>query len=99
MVFPLVIVLVLGASAITAVVDQLRCTDAAREAARLLARGEPERAESAVRSIAPAGANLTVRTDGDTVHVEVSGSPTVDLLPGLHLTARAFAVLEPTTDG
>ena len=89
------LVLALGVSTITAVVDQLRCTDAAREAARLIARGEPERAGSIVQSIAPANAQLTVHTDGDTVRVEVSATPTVHL-PGLRLTARAFAVLEPT---
>jgi Flp pilus assembly protein TadG len=89
------LVLALGVATITAVVDQLRCTDAAREAARLIARGEPERASSIVQSIAPANAHLTVHADGDTIRVEVSATPTVNL-PGLHLTARAYAVLEPT---
>lgn len=93
------LVLALGASAITAVVDQLRCTDAAREAARLIARGEPERADSIVQAIAPTGADLTVHVDGDTIRVQVSAAPTLDLIPGLHLVARAYAVLEPTTDG
>jgi Flp pilus assembly protein TadG len=95
----LVLVLTLGTATITAVIDQLRCTDAAREAARLIARGEPERADSAVQAIAPKDAHLTVRTDGDTIHVEVSATPTANLLPGLRLTARAYAVLEPTAAG
>ncbi len=97
-VFALALVLSLGAAAIMAVVGQLRCTDAAREVARLVARGEPERADAVVQAIAPAGAHLTVRTDGDTVQVEVSADAG-NLLPGLHLTARAYAVLEPTSDG
>jgi hypothetical protein len=91
----LVLVLTLGAVTISAVVDQLRCTDAAREAARLTARGEPERAASAVRAMAPEDARLTVHTDGDTIRVEVTATPTANLLPGLRLTARAYAVLEP----
>jgi len=95
----LVLVLTLGVATITAVIDQLRCTDAAREAARLIARGEPERADSAVRAMAPQDAHMTVRTDGDTINVEVSANPMANLLPGLHLTARAYAVLEPTSDG
>jgi Flp pilus assembly protein TadG len=93
----LVLVLTLGAATITAVVDQLRCTDAAREAARLIARGEPERADGAVQAIAPKNAHLAVRTDGDTIHVEVTATPTANLLPGLRLTAHAYAVLEPTS--
>ena len=78
-----------------AVVGQVLCTDAAREAARVIARGEPERANGLVQSIAPAGAHLSVHTDGDTVQVEVTASPAGGLLPGVHLKARAFAVLEP----
>ncbi|MCS7484235.1 TadE family type IV pilus minor pilin [Umezawaea endophytica] len=92
------LVLALGVSTITAVVDQLRCTDAAREAARLIARGEPERAASIVQSAAPPNARLTVHADGDTIRVEVSARPSSGL-PGLHLTGRAYAVLEPTSEG
>ncbi|WP_167109153.1 TadE family type IV pilus minor pilin [Amycolatopsis granulosa] len=79
----------------TAVSGQLRCTDAAREAARLVARGEPQLAAQAVTQIAPAGAQLSVRTEGDGITVEVRASAAGSLLPGLHLTATAFAVLEP----
>jgi hypothetical protein len=94
----LLVVLVLGACGITAVIGQLRCTDAAREAARLVARGERDRAEAAVRSVAPAGARVVVHPEGDAVRVEVSAEPALGLLPGVHLRAQAFAVLEPEDD-
>ncbi|WNV91723.1 TadE family type IV pilus minor pilin [Umezawaea sp. Da 62-37] len=97
-IFSLALVLTLGSAAVVAVADQLRCTDAAREAARLVARGEPERAESVVTAIAPAGARLEVSTDDDAVRVVVVATPANGLLPGVHLEATAYAVLEPTTD-
>ena len=87
----LLVVLALGVAGVTAVIGQLRCVDAAREAARVIARGEPARAEPAVRAIGPPGARLAVRIEADTVRVEVSaGSP----LPGLRLRAEAYGVLE-----
>jgi hypothetical protein len=94
-VFSLVLVLAMGASAVMALVGQVLCTDAAREAARVIARGEPDRAKDLVQAIAPNGAQLTVHTDGDTVQVVVTAIPAGGLLPGVHLKARAFAVLEP----
>jgi Flp pilus assembly protein TadG len=78
-----------------AVADQLRCTDAAGEAARLITRGERQLAEEAVRNIAPSGSRLVVRAEGDTVTVEVSTEPLGGLLPGLQVRAEAYGVLEP----
>lgn len=75
--------------------DQLRCTDAAREAARLLARGQPARAEQAVREIAPSGARLDVVREGDTITAGVEAEPVGGLLPGIRLRSSAFAVAEP----
>ncbi|CAL9654039.1 hypothetical protein SUDANB95_06688 [Actinosynnema sp. ALI-1.44] len=86
----LVAVLVLGVEAVMAVVAQIRCTDAAREAARLVARGEDGRAGAAVRAIAPAGAVLVVRKEGDTASVEVSAAGRL-----VDVRASAFAVVEP----
>lgn len=86
----LVAVLALGVAAVMAVVGQLRCTDAAREAARLVARGDGARVEGVVEAIAPGGARWTVRREGDTASVEVG----VTRL-GVELRARAYAVLEP----
>ncbi|KFZ84041.1 hypothetical protein ED92_09085 [Amycolatopsis sp. MJM2582] len=75
--------------------DQLRCTDAAREAARLLARGQPARAEQAVREIAPSGARLDVVREGEAISVGVEAEPVGGLLPGIRLHSRAFAIAEP----
>ncbi|HET6286632.1 MAG TPA: TadE family type IV pilus minor pilin [Amycolatopsis sp.] len=75
--------------------DQLRCTDAAREAARLLARGQPARAEQAVREIAPPDARLDVVREGDTISAGVDAEPAAGLLPGIRLGSRAFAIAEP----
>ncbi|XVS64800.1 TadE family type IV pilus minor pilin [Actinosynnema sp. CA-299493] len=86
----LVAVLVLGVGAVMAVVAQLRCTDAAREAARLVARGDPGRVDGVVGAIAPEGARWAVRREGDTASVEVAVSRL-----GVELRARAYAVVEP----
>ncbi|GAA0238878.1 hypothetical protein GCM10010492_42550 [Saccharothrix mutabilis subsp. mutabilis] len=86
----LVAVLVLGVEAVMAVVAQIRCTDAAREAARLVARGEDGRAGAVVRAIAPDGAVLVVRKEGDTASVEVSAAGRL-----VDVRASAFAVVEP----
>ena len=57
----LVIVLALALAAVYAVAAQLRCVDAAREAARLTARGEQARAEQLAKKIAPRGAAVERR--------------------------------------
>jgi Flp pilus assembly protein TadG len=80
------------------VLDQIRCTDAAREAARLVARGEQDRAADAVRHIAPSGATLAVTTNGDQITVAVQNPAAGGLLPGVHVHADAYAVREPNTD-
>src|SRR5215475_11603497 len=78
------------------VLNQIRCTDAAREAARLVARGDGARAAGAVAMIAP-GATLSVTTRGDAITVAVRG-PAAGLLPGIHVSADAFGVREPDAD-
>lgn len=92
----LVLVLALVIGAIAAAGAQLRCLDAARETARLVARGEPDRARSAGASIAPAGASITIGIVGDLVTVEVS-SRIAGPLPALTVSASAVSVLEPGT--
>lgn len=97
--FALVTVLALSFAGIVAVSDQLRCTDAAREAARLAARGEEERARKAVARIAPEGARLDLTTAGDGITVVVHAEPVGGLLPGVRLRGEAFAVPEPGIGG
>jgi len=94
-----VVVLAMALAGSAAVLAQLRCTDAAREAARLVARGEPERAEEAARRIGPAGARIAVTVNADEVIVAVRVQPGGGILPGLSVGAEAMAVLEPGVAG
>lgn len=91
----LVVVLALSLAAVVAVSAQLRCIDAAREAARLTARGEQERGEQAALRLAPGGAGVRIEVRGDEVSVLVVADPVGGLLPGVDVSAEAFAVLEP----
>lgn len=89
-----VLVLVVAWSALAAATDQVRCLDAARATARLLARGDAsESALAAGRRLAPAGAVLTVRRSPVDVEVEVVGLPPPGLAwLGSHATPRGQAV-------
>ncbi|MFC8044485.1 TadE family type IV pilus minor pilin [Nocardia sp. NPDC057353] len=89
----LVAVVALCLGALLAASAQVRCVDAAREAARLAARGDRPHAEAAARMVAPPGAAITLRTDGALVVAQVTAS--VPLLPGLQLRAEAVSALEP----
>jgi len=90
----LVAVLVLCIAGVTAVSMQVRCIDAAREAARLVARGDDAQAEAAARRIAPNSAVLLLRRDGEFTVARVS--TTSALLPGVTIAAEAVSVTEPT---
>ena len=91
----LIVVLALALAAVSAVAAQLRCVDAAREAARLTARGEQVRGEELARKIAPRGAMVAVTVRGDEITARVSANPVAGLLPGIEVGAEAAAVLEP----
>ncbi len=73
---------------------QVRCIDAAREAARLAARGDDGDAAQAARDIAPFGASLDLRRDGALVVATVTAHSM--LLPGVTIRADAVAAMEPT---
>ena len=94
----LVIVLAVALAAVDLGLSQVRCVDAARLGARLLARGEPPgRALVEVRAAAPEGARVSVTTSGTRVTVVVTGEVPAALRPlgGLPApTASAQAVLE-----
>lgn len=69
----LLVVLVLALGAIRLGIDEVRCVDAARLAARALARGDPEETARGFASRAgPPGAVITVRRGGSEISVEVS---------------------------
>lgn len=75
----LVLVLVLCLAGVTAVSMQVRCIDAAREAARLAARGDVRSATDVARSIAPRAALVQVHRDGEFVVATVTAHS--NLLP------------------
>ncbi|MBW0012290.1 TadE family type IV pilus minor pilin [Mycobacterium sp.] len=89
----LVVVLVLCLAGVTAVSMQVRCVDAAREAARLAARGDERSAVGAARRLAPVGARIQLRRDGDFVVATVVARSR--LLPVLDIGAKAISVEEP----
>lgn len=89
----LVLVLVLCLAGVTAVSMQVRCIDAAREAARLAARGDVRSATDVARSIAPRAALVQVHRDGEFVVATVTAYS--NLLPTLDIAARAISVAEP----
>ena len=91
----LVLILGLLLYGLAAAADQVRCVDAAREAARLTARGDADLAKEAATRVAPADAAIKVDIEGERIHVTVDASPLDNLLPGIHLHAEAFAIREP----
>lgn len=89
----LVTVVMLCVGAIAAASAQVRCIDAAREAARLAARGDRAAAVEVAGRVAPADADVAVREDGEFVVATVRAG--VPLLPLVELSAEAVAVREP----
>ena len=87
----LVAVLIVCVAVLTAVSMHIRCVDAAREAARLAARGDDGAAVA--RHVAPDGAAVGVQRDGGLVVATVSARSV--LLPGITVEARAVAAVEP----
>lgn len=84
---------------------QMRTTDAAREAARALARGEdPGAATDLATRIGPPGSRFSVQESSGlvivTVRAEVDGpGGLLAALPGADLEASATAALEPAAGG
>jgi len=93
----LVLVTVAAVGSVAAAASSVRCIDAARELARLAARGEPDRGRMIAQRLAPGGARIELLIQGDEAVAEVSATP-VDLLP-VRVAARAVAALEPDAAG
>ena len=90
----LVLVLVVALSAITTVLDQVRCVDAARATARALSRGDaPAGAVDQGRRLAPPAAVFAVSTTAGAVDVTVSSpaAPSLRWL-GARAAPRGHAV-------
>jgi TadE-like protein len=101
MVIPvLLLVTVALAWLVTLGIAQVRCLDAAREGARLAARGEPPGAVTAAAERAgPDGTRVVVDTADGTVTVRVEAVvapdvPLLDQLPGVTLSAEATSARE-----
>lgn len=86
----IVAVIVMCIGAIMAVTLHVRCVDAAREAARLVARGD-----EVSQVLLPGEAALTVSEADGFVSARVSADTK---LPGLTVSAEAVAALEPGVD-
>ncbi|SFB09494.1 hypothetical protein SAMN05216266_104308 [Amycolatopsis marina] len=91
----LVTILGMVLAGLSMVIDQLRCADAARAAARLLARGDSSLAADAVRTLAPSRARMVVRYELGGVLVTVLTDAGSGLLPVVELHAEAYATIEP----
>jgi len=88
----LVAVLAVCLAGLSAVSMQVRCIDAAREAARLAARGDEGSASRIAGQIAPGHAQVVVRRDGQFVVARVTARSA--LLPGLSIAGEAVAAAE-----
>ena len=89
----LVTVLTLCLGAVLCISQQVQCQDAAREAARLAARGDDARAVEIAARVAPSGAYIEGGMEDDLVVAIVRVD--APLLPMITLTAEAVAVREP----
>jgi Flp pilus assembly protein TadG len=93
----LVLVLAVALNAVSVVGARVRAQDAAREAARAAARGDQAAARQLAARAAP-GSHLMLSGDaGDVVAiVQTHVHPLGGWLPGMSITARAVAAVEPT---
>lgn len=91
----LVLLLLVGLTAVGAVTTKVQCVDAAREAALAAARGEP--GVAAGQRVAPPSAQVSVRADDDLVVATVRAPVPVlgTRLPGRWVEATAVAAREP----
>lgn len=95
------VVLVAALTGLFAVATELRCTDAAATAARMVARGESTAdAESAVRTIAGQAATAQISAGGGSVRVDVRAPAELPLLHTLlHLPAVSAEFRQPLEPG
>lgn len=92
----LVLVLAAALSAVQVVSSKVRVQDAAREAARALARGDVAHAHSLAQSAAPGVSVQTNTTDGQVVVVaRLQVHLLASWLPAVTVTERAVAAVEP----
>jgi Flp pilus assembly protein TadG len=91
----LLVVLALAVGVVSCVGAQLRCVDAAREAARVAARGDSDAlARRAGTEVAPRGSRVQITHRGARVEVRVATEVHLRRLPGVHVRALAAAEVE-----
>jgi hypothetical protein len=94
----LMLIIAAAIGAVAVVTAQLRCLDAAREAARAAVRSEPDAVvrELAVQA-APPGGTALVAADGERVTVTVRATVHLlgGLLPDVDVTGQAVGLREP----
>jgi hypothetical protein len=95
----LMLLLLAGLTAVSAVTAKAQCADAAREGALATARGDA--GVSAAARVAPPGAAIEVVEGGDAVTVRVRASVRLAgaHLPAISVRADATAAREPDTVG
>ncbi len=94
MVIPLLMVVMVACLAgVAYLATQLRCIDAAREAARLFARGDETAATTAAHQLA-GNVSVDMRVEGGVVRVSVTAQPFAGVLPGVRIQASALAAVE-----
>ncbi len=96
----IVLALLFGLAAVSAMTMRMRCADAAAVGARLAARGESAAdVVSATRRVAPAGAEVLLQTTSSTVLVTVRVVapllPAGAWLPGLEVSSHFVQDREP----
>ncbi|MGC5257002.1 TadE family type IV pilus minor pilin [Gordonia sp. DT218] len=91
----IVATVVLGITAVVGATVQIRCTDAAREAARLAAAGDAAAQDVAARVV---GRTAQITITGTDTRVEVVVRSSIPLLPKVAVSARAVAAKEPDDD-
>lgn len=92
----LVLMLAVALSAVSVAGVRVRAQDAAREAARAAARGDPGQARQLAQRVAP-GVTVDITTQGDEViaMARISVHPVAGWLPSMTVTERAVAAVEP----
>jgi hypothetical protein len=97
----LVLLVAAGLTAVSVLVAQLRCVDAAREGARAAARGEPIAVVRTAALRAAPGSAVEVGTGADDVRVTVTATAGRGggLLPTFRVTSTAVALREPESTG
>lgn len=93
----LMLVLAVAVSAVTVAGVRVRVQDAAREAARAAARGDPGQARQLAQHAAP-GVTVDISTQGNEVVAvaRVTVHPLAGWLPAMTVSERAVAAVEPS---